>query len=213
MIHINEILAYKHIIDYYYTDGIDVYHKITKEKNAKNYRIKINGKSQCINHLNIDYINNLSNRYYVFDGDILFRKIKWHEDKNGYYFLMTDTRNNPQKISQHRLIYFYNNNIKPPEKYVIDHIDRNKKNNQLNNLRFVTYSVNSNNIDKENRRYKSSKYYYRCIDINTNQVICEGLANDICSLIKIDNGLINRYAKKGYIYKNTYKIEIIGERR
>ena len=38
---------------------------------------------------------------------------------------------------------------RPSEKHIIDHIDRNKLNNDISNLRWVTYSENANNQDKE----------------------------------------------------------------
>jgi hypothetical protein len=38
---------------------------------------------------------------------------------------------------------------RPSEKHIIDHIDRNKLNNDISNLRWVTYSENANNTDKE----------------------------------------------------------------
>lgn len=37
----------------------------------------------------------------------------------------------------------------PSEKHIIDHIDRNKLNNNIENLRWVTYSQNALNQDKE----------------------------------------------------------------
>lgn len=37
----------------------------------------------------------------------------------------------------------------PAPNYIIDHIDRNKQNNDISNLRWVTYSENMENVDKE----------------------------------------------------------------
>lgn len=45
---------------------------------------------------------------------------------------------------------------KPAPNYVIDHIDRNKLNNDISNLRWVTPSENMNNQDKENVRKNKS---------------------------------------------------------
>ena len=209
MILINTIIAYSHIINYYYTDGFDVFHEIKKEKGALNYRVRNNGKSIKITEENCDEINKLLGRNYIFDDRKLYRKIKWQQDRNGYYFIMTNTRHHPAKIAQHRLVYFYNNNIIPPKNYVIDHIDRIRTNNSIDNLRLVTFKVNANNTDMDQKRLNNSKYIYSCFDINIQKYICIGLADKICKYTGIQVGNLNRYAKKGYIYNNQYKFFII----
>lgn len=45
---------------------------------------------------------------------------------------------------------------KPGPGYVIDHIDRNKQNNDISNLRWVTFSENMNNQDKEKVKRNNS---------------------------------------------------------
>ena len=64
--------------------------------------------------------------------------------KNGYYIInLTKNSKNYQK-SLHRLLgmCFIEN---PENKPCIDHIDRNRTNNSLDNLRWVTYSENNFN--------------------------------------------------------------------
>lgn len=43
---------------------------------------------------------------------------------------------------------------RPSEKHIIDHIDRNKRNNCIENLRWVTYSENAKNQDFEKTKEK-----------------------------------------------------------
>lgn len=46
---------------------------------------------------------------------------------------------------------------RPSPNYIIDHIDRNKLNNNIENLRWVSYSENANNTDKEVAREHNSQ--------------------------------------------------------
>lgn len=45
---------------------------------------------------------------------------------------------------------------RPSENHIIDHIDRNKLNNDISNLRWVTYSENAHNQDKEKVKKNNS---------------------------------------------------------
>ena len=87
--------------------------------------------------------------------------------KNGYKMVSLFKNGKGKSFNLHRLlaINFLENKDNNP---IIDHIDRNRLNNDLSNLRWTTYSVNSENIYckgcivKEERKYKESIYtYYR----------------------------------------------------
>lgn len=73
----------------------------------------------------------------------------WKGKKERYY---RNAQHKPHSL--HRAVWEYHNG-KIPEGMVIDHIDRNTNNNQIENLRCVTWSENAFNIsekDKERKR-------------------------------------------------------------
>ena len=83
--------------------------------------------------------------------------------KNNYVYVSLHHKNH----TLHRLLgkqFIYNPNNKP----CIDHIDRNRQNNSLDNLRWVTYKENTNNkehskkgcICKSTEKYKDKTYIY-----------------------------------------------------
>jgi len=85
----------------------------------------------------------------------------------GYRMVILDNR---QKCLVHRLLAFtfiYNDD--PYNKTIVDHIDRNRLNNDLSNLRWVSFIENNNNIQqgggsiclcKDKVKYKGVIYYY-----------------------------------------------------
>ena len=65
---------------------------------------------------------------------------------NGYYCIGLSKNNKSTKKLLHRLIYeVYNGTI--PKKMEIDHIDNNKLNNHISNLRLATHSENNCNVN------------------------------------------------------------------
>ena len=79
--------------------------------------------------------------------NILSKWINRHGYK--YYTLRNSKLSVKRNLSQHRLlaIAFIEN---PDNLPCIDHIDRNRKNNDLNNLRWCSYQMNSINKDSKN---------------------------------------------------------------
>lgn len=111
----------------------------------------------------------------------------YQKDRLGGYAVRHDSDNHNRLIRMHRLI-----NI-TPDGFVTDHINRNKLDNQRNNLRTLTFSENSLNTNL--RSINSSGYKGVCWrkDINKWQVrimikgnsIHLGLFKDIDDAIKV----------------------------
>lgn len=97
--------------------------------------------------------------------------LKPHLDRYGYLYVTIKGRH--KKV--HRLVaeaFLENKDEKP----CIDHIDRNKLNNHVSNLRFVTHKENSNNprtiahLKEVGKRYRS-EYGKSVVDKNGNRYI------------------------------------------
>lgn len=70
----------------------------------------------------------------------------WKDQKSGYY------RNASAKPhSLHRQVWMYHYG-EIDRDLVVDHIDRDKGNNQIENLRLVTKSENNKNVDEEEKQ-------------------------------------------------------------
>lgn len=91
-------------------------------------------------------------RKHFENAKLVYVEIKPHP-KNGYYFISRTDENGVRiSTSIHRLVWeTYNGPI--PQGYEIDHIDGDKSNNALSNLRCVTHKENmANHITKEKQR-------------------------------------------------------------
>lgn len=76
--------------------------------------------------------------------------------KNGYLQVMLYNNGKTEQLKVHRLVYeaFYG---KIPEGMVIDHIDTNRQNNSVENLRCVTHKENVNNPITKKRMNEANK--------------------------------------------------------
>jgi hypothetical protein len=78
------------------------------------------------------------------------RILKPYNNSDGYINIGLCINSIQKKLSIHRLVALQF--IPNPNNYpVIDHIDRNKHNNSLDNLRWTTRSINSRNWNRPNR--------------------------------------------------------------
>ena len=67
----------------------------------------------------------------------------WRDKSSGYY---QNAQVKPHSL--HRQVWIYHNG-EIPKGLVIDHIDRDRNNNQIENLRLVTHSENNKNVSEE----------------------------------------------------------------
>lgn len=78
----------------------------------------------------------------------------------GYYQIAVTNNNLPKRCYVHRLVWeAFNGAI--PDGYEIDHIDENKANNSLANLRLVTRHENMQKMRNSNSHVKKNLKQYR----------------------------------------------------
>lgn len=122
-----------------------------------------------------------------------FKEIKGSVQNNGYSYFQLIREGKRHNYLFHHLVAkcFISER---PEGLVIDHIDRNKLNNRLDNLRYITYRENSFNTDRAvtdipldtpNRRNAVCKKYYdeRKDAINASRrqkVLCDKCNKNVC---------------------------------
>ena len=91
--------------------------------------------------------NNKRNRY-----------IKKHLTKDGYYRVSLWKNNTGKTYGIHQLVYIINNPTEDLIGYEIDHIDRDRTNNKIENLRKATRSQNGSNKTTQKNNKLGIKY-------------------------------------------------------
>lgn len=103
---------------------------------------------------------NLAYNYYVRDNGTVFSEVSNkilspQLDKNGYEKVaMISDDGKRHRYSVHRLVLENFNPVEGMENLQVNHIDGNKRNNNLNNLEWVTCKENINHAIKNNLRAK-----------------------------------------------------------
>ena len=92
------------------------------------------------------------NGFYVSDSGKVKRirndkvvEVDIYTDKYGYKYFILFNSKDKQKVYIHRAVAKVFIPQPSPDKFIVDHIDTNKQNNNVTNLIWVTYSENNKN--------------------------------------------------------------------
>ena len=126
--------------------------------------------------------------YLIYDDGRVYSKnknifLKPYICSNGYYMISLYKNNKKKMFLIHRLVALHYISLVNGKNYV-DHIDRNKTNNDISNLRWVNNSENMINIPVR----KNSKLKHKCI-----------------SLLKYNTYRVQIKRNNKYVYDKTFK--------
>lgn len=125
--------------------------------NLEEALIKLDEINEEIKKLKTNYNNNLSitkddlGCYILVNNNIksYVDEKYWHKLMEYKWYINTDGYVCKTKITMHQFILKELENQKIPNDKVVDHINNNKKDNRLENLRIVSYSENNQNRKKK----------------------------------------------------------------
>lgn len=178
--------------------------KITEGKfsgQIRNMYWKVKDKNSNLYYLMSCKDLNKNTVYFKFDINLLDKVLNayegkrhvWHSDKNGYVkttYIDSDGIKINRYLHQH-LMNYYGNGLNKNTK-TIDHINRDKLDNRLENLRLATQSEQNINTDKRNRKYNAKD-------------LPDGLTQDMIPKYVVYYN--ECYNKEKDLYRDFFKIE------
>jgi len=112
--------------------------------------------SQEYLHERFDYFNGELYWKVVYSNRLKVGDLAGDSDGTGYRRIMMGKKH----YKMHRLIWImHNGDI--PENLIVDHIDRNRKNNKIENLRVVSKSLNNVNRDSKGYSWDAARKKWR----------------------------------------------------
>ena len=142
------------------------------------------------------YINNDGRIYSIISNSFIKNRL----DKNGYYRVtLCDKNNNPKHYLIHRLVAYTFLGEPNFENAEVDHINRDRTNNNILNLRYLTQIDNLNNRDTKNIiRLNPSKVHDICISLQNHDY--ETL-DELANRYNVNRTTISDI-KRGHTWKN-----------
>ena len=149
------------------------------------------------------------------------REVKQRVHSNLYAKCMVSDGKTQKSILCHRFIWECCNDI-IPKGYEIDHIDKNKTNNNISNLRCITMQENRKcrdftNIIKFAVIAHTLKRYIKAINIDTNDMSCFRCKNQCAKHFNISPAMVyliaenKNMAKTANTNKGKYRFEYVDE--
>ena len=156
--------------------------------------------------MNLKKIKDYANYSLDLDNNMVYshysnKYLKPFLHKDGYIRIRLCKNGKEKKFLLHRLVYeAYNGEI--PENLCIDHINNDRQNNNIKNLRLATYSENSHN-----QKIKKNQIGYKNITLTKNNTYCVRIRNNYKFVYRknfktLEEAIINRDIQLKLIHKD-----------